>query len=85
MTDIPDDVTQREQAFVAFMAVAEPLRGTGIGKALMRHAETEARRLGLPHLSLMVSADNVGARRLYAGEGLVEERMLMTKALGEPV
>jgi GNAT superfamily N-acetyltransferase len=73
LTDIP-----------AFMAVAEPLRRTGIGKALMRNAETEARRLGLPHLSLMVSADNVGARGLYAGEGFVEERMLLTKALGEP-
>jgi ribosomal protein S18 acetylase RimI-like enzyme len=84
LTDIPDDVTQREQAFVAFMAVAEPVRRTGIGKALMRNAETEARRLGLPHLSLMVSADNVGARGLYAGEGFVEERMLLTKALGEP-
>jgi len=84
LTDIPDDVTQEEQAFVAFMAVAEPVRRSGIGKTLMRNAETEARRLGLPHLSLMVSADNGGARALYAGEGFVEERMLLTKAIGEP-
>jgi ribosomal protein S18 acetylase RimI-like enzyme len=84
LTDIPDDVTQREQAFVAFMAVSEPVRRTGVGKALMRNAETEARRLGLPHLSLMVSADNAAARALYAAAGFVEERTLLTKPLGEP-
>jgi ribosomal protein S18 acetylase RimI-like enzyme len=82
LTDIPDDVTQEEQAFVAFMAVAEPVRREGVGRAMLRAAEAEARRLGLPHLSLMVSADNIAARALYATEGLVDERMLMTKAIG---
>jgi ribosomal protein S18 acetylase RimI-like enzyme len=83
LTDVPDDVTNAEQAFVAFMAVAEPVRRSGVGKALLRSAETEAQRLGLPHLSLMVSADNAAARRLYESEGLVEERMLLTKAIGQ--
>lgn len=81
LTDVPDEVTGREQAFVAFMAVAEPLRGNGVGKALIDEAQAEARRAGLPHLSLMVSADNTAARSLYARAGLREERLLLTKTL----
>jgi ribosomal protein S18 acetylase RimI-like enzyme len=84
LTDIPDDVTQQDQAFVAFMAVGEEARRSGVGTALLRNAEIEARRLGLPHLSLMVSADNAAARSLYSAAGFVHERMLMTKALDEP-
>lgn len=79
LTDVPDEVTQSDQAFVAFMAVAEPVRRTGVGRALLRAAEHEAGRLKLPHLSLMVSADNAAARSLYARAGLVEERLLLTK------
>lgn len=81
LTDIPDDVTQAEQAFVAYMAVAAPARRQGAGRALLRAGEREARRLALPHLSLMVTADNGVARALYRGEGLAEERILMTKAM----
>jgi ribosomal protein S18 acetylase RimI-like enzyme len=81
LTDIPDDVTQGDQAFVAYMAVAAEARGRGVGAALIRAAEAEAIRLGLPHLSLMVTADNVEARRLYERAGLREERAVMTKAL----
>ena len=81
LTDVPDEVTQTDQAFVAFMAVAEPLRRSGVGRALLAAAENEAGRLRLPHLSLMVSADNAGARALYAREGLVEERLLLTKRI----
>lgn len=83
LTDVPDDVTQSDQAFVAFMAVTEEARRAGVGRALIRAAEAEARGLGLTHLSLMVSADNTQAKALYEGEGFVEERMLMTKPIGE--
>lgn len=79
LTDVPDEVTQSDQAFVAFMAVSAPVRRTGVGSALLRAAEDEARRLKLPHLSLMVSADNAAARALYARHGLAEERLLLTK------
>jgi len=83
LTDVPDDVTQTDQAFIAFMAVAEPLRRSGVGKALLRAAEAEARRLRLPHLSLMVSADNAAARSLYDKAGFSAERQLLTKAIGD--
>ena len=74
-------MTQSDQAFVAFMAVSEPVRRTGVGRALLKAAEHEAGRLKLPHLSLMVSADNGGARSLYSHAGFTEERLLLTKAI----
>jgi len=79
LTDVPDEVTQQQQAFVAFMAVAEPFRRMGVGGALLAAAQTEAERFGLTHLSLMVSADNAAARSLYAAHEFAEERLLLTK------
>lgn len=81
LTDVPDDPTQLPQAFVAFVAVEEQRRGRGIGRALVRAAEREARRRDLPHLSLMVGSHNEPARALYASEGFQPERILMTKPL----
>ena len=81
LTDIPDEVTQGDQAFVAYMAVDPKARGRGAGGALVAAAEAEAARQGLPHLSLMVTADNDVARRLYASAGFFEERMLLTKPI----
>ena len=81
ITDIPDDVTQMPQAFVAYMAVEPVARRRGAGRLLLAEAEREARNLGLPHLSLMVTADNGPARALYAAGGFLDERTIMTKPL----
>ncbi|HEY7981885.1 MAG TPA: GNAT family N-acetyltransferase [Candidatus Eremiobacteraceae bacterium] len=81
ITDIPDDVTQMPQAFVAYMAVEPIARRRGAGRLLLAEAEREARTLGLPHLSLMVTADNGPARALYAAGGFLDERTIMTKPL----
>lgn len=81
LIDVPDEVTQAPQAFIAYMAVEPGARRTGAGRALLAAAEQEARQLGLPHLSLMVSNDNAAARRLYASAGFLDERTLMTKSL----
>jgi ribosomal protein S18 acetylase RimI-like enzyme len=81
IADIPDDVTQMPQAFVAYMAVEPVARRRGAGRLLLAAAEREARNLGLPHLSLMVTADNAPARALYAAAGFLEERTIMTKPL----
>ncbi len=81
ITDIPDDVTQLEQGFVAYVAVAEGQRRHGVGRALLLAAVSECKRRDLPHLSLMVSSNNAFARSLYADEAFVEERILMTRAL----
>lgn len=81
LVDVPDEVTQSRQGFIAYMAVEPAARRSGAGRALLAAAEEEARRLGLPHLSLMVSNDNAAARALYAASGFVDERTLMTKQL----
>ena len=82
LTDAVDEVTQLPQGFVAYMAVAPDVRRAGAARALLRVAEEEARRLGLPHLSLMVTVDNAAARRLYASSGFLEERAQLTKPVG---
>ena len=81
LRDLPDEVTTTEQAFVAYMAVEAGDRRKGIGAALLRGAEDIARAGGLAFLSLMVTEDNVAARRLYSSMGLETERRMMTKAL----
>jgi len=55
--------------------VARELRGRGIGGALLRYAEQQARARGRPLLSLTTTTDNP-ARRLYerAGFRIVETR-----------
>jgi ribosomal protein S18 acetylase RimI-like enzyme len=81
LRDLPDEVTATEQAFVAYMAVEPDVRRQGIGAALLAGAAELARADGLHFLSLMVTEDNAGARRLYERFGLQTERRMMTKAL----
>jgi GNAT superfamily N-acetyltransferase len=54
LLDLPDEVTNGDQAFVAYMAVVPEEQGRGIGAALIAGAEDLARAFGLPYLSLMV-------------------------------
>jgi len=81
LVDVPDEVTQARQGFIAYMAVSPKVRRSGVARALLGAAVEEARGQGLPHLSLMVSNDNAPARALYAAAGFVDERTLMTKAV----
>ncbi len=78
---LPDEVTGGPQGFVAYMAVDRPYRKRGVGAALLARAEDEARRRGLPYMSLMVTDDNTSARRLYERAGYVTERRLLCKTL----
>lgn len=47
------------------VAVLPPLRGHGIGTALLQHILEEGRRLGAKRATLEVRASNSGALRLY--------------------
>jgi ribosomal protein S18 acetylase RimI-like enzyme len=78
---LPDDVTALPQAFVAYMAVEPSYQRKGIGAALLRAAEREAKQRGLPYIALMVTEENAAARALYASGGYLTERRLMSKAL----
>jgi ribosomal protein S18 acetylase RimI-like enzyme len=55
------------------LAVADAARGRGAGRALLRAAVEEARRLGARRLTLRVLGHNTGARKLYESEGFVVE------------
>jgi ribosomal protein S18 acetylase RimI-like enzyme len=81
LTDMPDEVTQERQAFVAYLAVREADRGHGVGRALLHAAMAEGQKRNLPYISLMVSADNSTARALYESEHFMNERVLMSRPL----
>jgi ribosomal protein S18 acetylase RimI-like enzyme len=78
---MPDEVSGMPQAFVAYLGVDEASRGLGVGALLMRAAEDEARRRGLPYMALMVTQENAAARSLYKRAGYKTERRLLTKKL----
>ena len=79
--DLPEEVTLADQAFVAYMAVEPASSRRGVGRALLDAVEAIARERGIPHISLMVTEENVAARALYATAGFATERRLLTKAL----
>jgi ribosomal protein S18 acetylase RimI-like enzyme len=81
ITDLPDEVTLMPQGFVAYMAVEPAWQRRGIGAQLLEIAEDEARRMGLPYMSMMVTEDNTAARELYERAGYFTERRLLCKAL----
>jgi ribosomal protein S18 acetylase RimI-like enzyme len=81
LDDLPDEVTATPQGFVAYMAVEPSLQRRGIGSALLRAAEDEAKRRALPYMALMVTEENAAALALYERSGYVTERRLLCKRL----
>ena len=81
LDELPDEVTGSAQGFIAYMAVDRAFRRHGAGKALLARAEDEARRRGLPYMSLMVTDENTPALNLYERAGYVTERRLLCKTL----
>jgi ribosomal protein S18 acetylase RimI-like enzyme len=81
LDSLPDEVTGQDQSFIAYMAVERDRRGGGIGAALLAAAEDEARKRGLPYMSLMVTEENASARALYERAGYLTERRLLCKML----
>jgi ribosomal protein S18 acetylase RimI-like enzyme len=57
-------------------AVAEEARGAGVGRALLRAAQDEARQQGARRITLRVLGHNTPARKLYEAEGFVVEGVL---------
>ncbi|MFE9094382.1 GNAT family N-acetyltransferase [Streptomyces sp. NPDC007264] len=58
------------------LAVAEEARGAGVGRALLRAVQDEARRRGARRITLRVLGHNTAARALYESEGFVVEGTL---------
>jgi ribosomal protein S18 acetylase RimI-like enzyme len=78
---LPDEMTATPQGFIAYMAVEPALQRRGIGTALLKAAESEAKRRGLPYMTLMVTEGNLAAQSLYERGGYVTERRLLCKLL----
>jgi ribosomal protein S18 acetylase RimI-like enzyme len=63
------DVTPREYAYLYALRVMDPLRGLGIGTALLRVGDYVAHEHGLRQIQLAVEKSNTAARRLYERVG----------------
>lgn len=58
------------RGWVYYLAVAEELRRSGLGRRLMQAAEAWLAGRGAPKIQLMVRSDNAEAMRFYAALGL---------------
>ena len=76
----PDDSVP-VHAYVSELAVNAAWRGRGIGAAMLRWAEGEARRAGAPELRISAVAVNAGARRLYERTGFEPIMVQYAKSL----
>jgi ribosomal protein S18 acetylase RimI-like enzyme len=63
---------QPNSYYVSGVALFPEYRGSGIGGRFMQRAFDVARSRGLPHVSLIVFEQNVGAKRLYDRLGFRE-------------
>jgi GNAT superfamily N-acetyltransferase len=70
------------QAWVPDLIVADPLRGTGIGKALLEHAERRAIERGCWEITLESAHHRREAHRFYAGFGMRDAGLFFRKLLG---
>jgi ribosomal protein S18 acetylase RimI-like enzyme len=78
-SELDDD--PRPHGFVSDLVVSVAHRGRGIGRSLLRAAETRARQAGAPSLALTVKAGNTGALALYSAEGFSESELYLEKRL----
>jgi GNAT superfamily N-acetyltransferase len=68
-------------AHISVIATTEAAEGSGVGQALLRHAEGWARHRDYPLLTLNVFAANSRARRFYERAGWSAEMMKYVKPL----
>lgn len=66
--------TEADEWYIGAVAVAEGMRGQGIGSKLIGLLESAARREGILSLTLQVTNSNHSARSLYDELGFVETR-----------
>ena len=67
---------------IADLAVASGLDGRGIGRALLAHAESWAKRHRCKLLTLAVFPGNARARALYERTGFAADLLRMAKSVG---
>lgn len=75
------DFFGQRHAHISVLATTAVMEGSGVGRALLAHAEEWARRHGLKLLTLNVFAGNARARRVYEKAGFVPEILKYAKPL----
>ena len=81
MWTLEDYFSQQWHAHVSVIAVTREAEGTGVGGALMAHAESWARARGHTNITLSVFEGNRRARALYERVGYTTEMRRMIKVL----
>jgi GNAT superfamily N-acetyltransferase len=81
VTYTPED---EDVLYVGRLAVDSAWRGRGVARALIAHAETEARRRGLRTLRVRVRVPLVGNQRLFRSCGFVEIARECHEGYSEP-
>jgi GNAT superfamily N-acetyltransferase len=71
-------------AHISVIATTEEAEGSGVGRALLEHAEEWARQRGHTLLTLNVFARNTRARRFYERAGWEPEMLKYAKSLTPP-
>jgi ribosomal protein S18 acetylase RimI-like enzyme len=61
------------RGWINYLAVAPELQRTGLGRALMEHAEARLAALGCPKINLQVRGTNAQARAFYERLGFVQD------------
>ena len=77
-----DFFTGHGNCHISDLAVAAPHEGTGVGKALLAHAEKWAAQHGCRLLTLAVFPGNERARALYAAAGYATDLLRLAKPVG---
>lgn len=73
------------RGWIYSLAVAEPARRFGVGRALMQHVEHALSELGCPKINLQVLVENEAVVAFYEDLGYdVEPRISMGKVLAPP-
>lgn len=64
------------RGWINYLAVRPDLRGRGLGRAMMSHAETALRALGCPKINLQVRRGNEAALAFYARLGFADDDLV---------
>lgn len=75
------DEEEYEYAYISDLVVLSSERQTGLGKALLQHAEDYAKSQGATLLRIAVLADNTIAKMLYLNSGFKERTATLQKSL----
>lgn len=76
-----DYFSGKARAYIELIAVTKAAEGTGVGRALMEHAERWARDRGLDEIALDVFASNTGAIAFYRKAGFHADFIRMSRSL----